>query len=108
MTMNNLNDGEWYPWSAGVKPEAVHDMSLVEAVWHDPKNNRVGVTGPLYAGHCQGAGMRVAWSQVVKFRVVKVHREPREFWLHVDTGFWTSAPTRDRKYMIRVREVVDE
>lgn len=76
--MTNYNDGKWHGWDGGECP--VHPKSVVEAVWHDPRTNNAGMTGPRQA---RVDGVRLAWGHVVKFRVVKEHREPRECWAYL-------------------------
>ena len=68
----NYNDGNWHGWDGGECP--VHPNSVVETVWHDTGAEKAGVSGPRTAGTIWG------WSHVVKFRVVKKYREPREWW----------------------------
>ena len=72
----DYNSGKWIGWNGGECP--VHPKSVVEAVWHDPKRNTAGVTGPRPAK--VENDVTLAWGNVVKFRVVKEHREPRECW----------------------------
>ena len=80
--MTNYNDGNWHGWNGGECP--VHPKSIVEAVWHDPKANRAGVSRQRPAR--EEVGPTLAWQHVVKFRVIKEHREPREFWLVPNSG----------------------
>ena len=69
--MTNYNDGKWHGWNGGERP--VHPKSVVEAVWHDANQETTGIRkGPALAGAWRG--------QIVKFRVVKEYREPRECW----------------------------
>ena len=69
--MTNYNDGKWHGWNGGECP--VHPESVVEAVWHDANQETTGIRkGPALGGAWRG--------QIVKFRVVKEHREPRECW----------------------------
>ena len=74
--MEDYNDGKWHLWNGGECP--VHPKSEVEAVWHDPNRNNAGMSGPRPA--VETNGLRLAWSHVVKFRVVKEHREPKVWW----------------------------
>ncbi len=74
--MTNYNDGNWHGWNGGDCP--VHPKSMVEAVWHDPRLNTAGMTGPRPAK--VENGITPVWVRVVKFRVVKEYREPRECW----------------------------
>lgn len=79
--VTDYNDGNWHGWNGGECP--VHPKSVVEAVWHDPHNEAAGMTGPRPAGD-QEVGPSLAWAHVVKFRVIKQHREPREVWIWTD------------------------
>ena len=74
--MTDYNDGNWHAWHGGECP--VHPKSTVEAVWHDPRMERAGMTGPRPAKVENEPTL--AWAHVVKFRVVKEYREPREGW----------------------------
>lgn len=73
----NYNDGNWHGWN-GAAECPVHPKTTVEAVWHDPRMNTAGFQPERTA--YENEGPRLAWSHVVKFRVVKEHREPRECW----------------------------
>lgn len=75
--MTNYNDGNWHIWNGGECP--VHPKSVVEAVWHDPRLEHAGMSGPRHARVENEPTL--AWGHVVKFRVVKQYREPREFWV---------------------------
>lgn len=99
--MTNYNDGNWHIWHGGVCP--VHPKSMVEAVWHDPNQGTTGIR--------DGAALGGAWaSQIVKFRVVKEYREPREFWI---VGSYAFASDHEAKKAItgctpiHVREVTE-
>jgi len=72
--MTNYNDGKWHGWNGGECP--VHPQSLVE--W-------VADTGQPYAGKGHAGKLTdlkdtSRWNRIVAFRVVREHREPREFW----------------------------
>ena len=75
--MTNYNDGNWHIWNGGECP--VHPKTEVEAVWHDPRMGNAGMSGPRPAKVENEPTL--AWVHVVKFRVVKEYREPREFWI---------------------------
>ena len=79
----DYNSGKWIGWNGGECP--VHPQSIVEAVWHDPRQNAAGMTGPRPAK--VENGVKLAWSNVVRFRVVKEHREPRECWAYLTMMF---------------------
>lgn len=68
--MTNYNDGNWHGWNGGECP--VHPESVVDAVWHDENQLTTGVR--------HGRALGGAWfNQILKFRVVKEHREPKEY-----------------------------
>ena len=78
--MTNYNDGKWHGWNGGECP--VHPETVVEALWVDPQGGYHKV-GPKVAED-------VAWTMreisgygtcVSAFRVIKEHKEPREFWV---------------------------
>ena len=111
--MTNYNDGEWHLWNGGECP--VHPKSVVDAVWHDPRMGSAGMSGPREA--IENPGPYLAWAHVVKFRVVKEYREPREFWVNVYADeMWAAhasksdadkAAASDRVECIHVREVLE-
>ena len=101
--MTNYNDGNWHIWHGGECP--VHPKSIVEAVWHDPNQEKTGIRN--------GTALGGAWhGQIVKFRVVKEYREPREFWI-ADIKGWKFSSEREAKTAfpgctpIHVREVTE-
>lgn len=81
----NYNDGNWHGWNGGECP--VHPQSEVEAVWHDTRRNAAGITGPRQA--VEEGCPRLAWSHVVRFRVIKEHREQRTIWIFGQHNFDT-------------------
>ena len=65
--MTNYNDGNWHGWNGGECP--VHTKSRVDIAgsW--------GITRNVSA-------YKIAWHNcIIAFRVVKEHREPREWWV---------------------------
>lgn len=96
--MEDYNDGKWHGWNGGECP--VHPLSVVEAVWHDPNHNTVGMFGPRPAAETNGP--RLAWSHVVKFRVVKEHREPKVWWRVGKHLHETKAEADQFLYRLRV------
>ena len=74
--MSDYNDGKWHGWNGGECP--VHPKSVVEAIWHDPNKNTAGFQPERTA--YEDEGPRLAWSHVVKFRVIREYIEPRECW----------------------------
>ena len=102
--MTDYNDGNWHGWNGGECP--VHPRSVVEAVWHDPRNAAAGMTGPRPAGD-QEVGPSLAWAHVVKFRVIKQHREPRELWMReIHDRKWTECGS-GANGAILFREVIE-
>lgn len=96
--MTNYNDGKWHGWNGGECP--VHPETTVEYVWHDPNRNSAGFGTERQA--VEDENPRIAWIHVVKFRVVKEHKEPREFWVKGHVAY--EAPVHGA---IHVREVMD-
>ena len=90
--MEDYNDGKWHWWNGGDCP--VHPLSVVEAVWHDPNRNTAGMIGPRPA-------VGLAWSHVVKFRVVKEHREPK-VWRRVGNSLHETKAEADQ-FLYRLR-----
>lgn len=96
--MTNYNDGKWHGWNGGDCP--VHPESVVDYVWFDEgdENELCGTTKGRMASDA------VAWRQVVKFRVTKEHKEPREFWVDPERCI---AVTSYHHGFIHVREVTE-
>ena len=76
--MTNYNDGKWHGWNGGECP--VHPKTVVEGYWRNgittsacPSVYNTGVAG----------GLNFSWDGETRlhlFRVIKEHKEPREFW----------------------------
>lgn len=100
--MTNYNDGKWYGWNGGECP--VHPETVVHWV------NTEGDSHKTLAG-------TLCWNDelapVAAFRVIKEHREPREFWVKVVGENITFGGTiyaqcdADHPRAIRVREVIE-
>ena len=79
--MTNYNDGNWHGWNGGECP--VHPETVVEFRLRD----RVQEYGIM-----QNRATSCDWTHdddsgdIIAFRVVKEHREPREFWLVPNSG----------------------
>ena len=103
--MTNYNDGKWHGWNGeSMKPASVHDKSVVEYVWHDAHQNSFGKSERV-AG-CDEFDVSPAWSNTLKFRVTKEHKEPREFWVSPESGrCFTNKPIAYTA--IHVREVTE-
>lgn len=108
--MTNYNDGKWHRWHGeDMKPSSVHDMSIVEFIWHD---ENTGDTGKfqMKAGW-DDMDERPAWSNILKFRVIKEHRAPREMWVCIYDGTaWDGKEqaekfNRERGPILHMKEV---
>lgn len=94
----NYNDGKWHGWNGGECP--VHPEAVVECLLE------CGHTGEM------PAGWWTVWkTEVVAFRVIKEHKEPREFWI---CGFEVFDSRQDAENscgnaadIIHVREVIE-
>ena len=76
--MTDYNDGKWHGWNGGECP--VHPKSQVDAVCTSIVPSGYGRATWKTAGEINwAAGIP---SEVVAFRVVKEHREPREVYLN--------------------------
>ena len=105
--MTNYNDGKWHGWNGEeLKPASVHDNSVIEFIWHDENTDKHGCR-TMFAGRDE-RDHSPAWGHVLKFRVTKEHKEPREFWLtpnsHDPSGFHVVSSTYPNT--IHVREVL--
>lgn len=110
--MTNYNDGKWHGWNGGECP--VHLKSNVRVLWHsdDGEDVRCGMAGYLaWLGNERG--------NIVAFRVIKEHKEPRDLWLvleahgHIVTGCDNmddaakSANQWPGRTVMHVREVIE-
>lgn len=95
--MTNYNDGKWHGWNCGECP--VHPDTVVDAVFEHgtPVTNEAR---KLRWGK-DTSGLDV---DIVAFRVVKEHKEPREFWVDIDRCI--AVPSFHAGF-IHVREVID-
>ena len=99
--MTNYNDGNWHGWNGGEC--TVYPKSKVEVVVRDPD----GLIR-LEAGYAQ----LLRWeylechSNIIAFRVVKEHREPREWWL-CGGAIYMYDPGENFPGAIHVREVLE-
>jgi hypothetical protein len=97
-TSSNYNDGKWHGWNGGECP--VYPNTVVETVWVN--------------GDCKkGVASRWKWrvegqiQYMIAFRVIKEHREPREWWLQrLENGALVAGVT-EVKGAIKVREVIE-
>lgn len=99
--MTDYNDGRWHGWNGGECP--VHPQTVVEIAMRE-------------RGVAEEAAEQWFWDgdrcRIVAFRVVKEHREPREWWIVPGrTEMPYSIPGYDTKPCVgavRVREVFDD
>lgn len=100
--MTNYNDGNWYGWNGGACP--VHPETVVEVRFlsRDAEHIRMSDCAELWVWQTDGSG-----DDIIAFRVIREHREPREVWIRTDdTGYqWLSAP--DLKGATLFREVIE-
>lgn len=107
--MTNYNDGKWHGHNGGECP--VHPETVVEV------RNLVPYIGrnvpPMKASAFIWTGDN-AGADIIAFRVIKEHKEPREFWISKNsTKIWTDknqAEANARIYgvtLIHVREVLE-
>lgn len=91
--MTDYNDGKWHVWNGGECP--VHSRSVVE-VLHAEK----GILDERAAGV-------ILWDHkdLIAFRVVKEHKEPREWF--IDTYTMQACKSQYGRFTIHVREVID-
>jgi len=92
--MTNYNDGLWHGWNGGECP--VRPESIIEIV--SSGGNLIKM-----------AANYGAWDhptmQLIAFRVVAEHKEPREFWIDLKTG--VACSYGNVSGMIHVREVIE-
>lgn len=92
--------GEWIGWNGGECP--VHPKTIVEVVrWHTRVKER---------------GDAINWDDVIAYRVIEEHKEPKEYWIELTPdnricATHTKPENKDRKdtTLVHVREVtIDE
>ena len=103
--MKNYNDGNWHAHNGSCCP--VHPKSLIEA-WYPTSNDTAELT--LF----RNVAADKTWvDRDFMFRVIKEHKEPREFWIEISPGGSICAiHDTDRKDFstttaIHVREVIE-
>lgn len=103
----NYNDGKWHGWNGGecpVHPETVVDVRFAG----DPIEEPVKAKTWSWMHDCEDGN-------IVAFRVIKEHREPREFWIYdtkafdnkVDASDLASYDGAEPGSVIHVREVLE-
>lgn len=104
--MTDYNDGKWHGWNGGECP--VHPQTIV-----DVATSATGICCNEMAEQWFWDGDRC---RIVAFRVVKPYREPREWWLRINTNGEVresdpvnGPPPRNwgPSQIIRVREVLE-
>ena len=95
--MTNYNDRNWHGWNGDECP--VSPKSIVDVVWHDERLKSTGI----YEGW---AAELLEWGHVLRFRVVKENKQPRDFWLTTDGKFSKKKPWYFVE-AIHVREVTE-
>lgn len=78
--MTNYNDGKWHGWNGGECP--VHPCSMVEGMYlrdGDPAPESPITDDAYDFDWCYDGKNRL-----IAFRVIKEHKEPREFWTYFD------------------------
>lgn len=103
--MTNYNDGKWWGWNGGDCP--VHPNTVVDVVYLDDGE---AIKDEAIAKYFDFKDRK--YLPIIAFRVVKEHREPREFWV-CDGNIWfgqESAKKWSGKTgceIIHVREVME-
>lgn len=79
--MTNYNDGNWYGWNGGECP--VHPETVVEVVYSNWASTGIKtITDPARMASWGGGDLNL-----IAFRVIKEHKEPREFWIRAGFAF---------------------
>ena len=105
----NYNDGKWHGWNGGECP--VHPETVIEARWKSTIASQRGQAG--YYGAGQWTWENNYSNHIIAFRVVKEHKEPREWWIcKTDIGATftlNTCPYEDTEWeeIIHVREVTE-
>lgn len=97
--------GKWYGWNGGECP--VHPETVVQVVWLSDQNEYTDLSVNMIAGE--------AWdSEVIAFRIINEHKEPREWWVWAGLLFCDVKDAEhecmlgngDMSNIIHVREVL--
>ncbi len=101
----DYNDGNWHGWNGGECP--VHSETVVEYVY-------MSEGAPINE---QDAAKHIRWDNgflfpVIAFRIIKEHREPREWWISREPGCLPEVHGHNPMYhsgveVIHVREVIE-
>lgn len=94
--MTNYNDGKWHGHNGGECP--VHPETVVHAVYQNTHS----------FGEITGKAVDVAWDHpIIAFRVIKEHKQPREFWIHAGQIYMSKPKKIHGEEIIHVREVTE-
>jgi hypothetical protein len=96
------NTGEWYPFDKKRVP--VNKKSVVQVLTRYGGTSEEMIASNVYWG---------STSEVIAFKIIKEHKEPREFWLvrnadSVRYNVINQKPNFGWKEIIHVKEVKDE
>lgn len=100
----------WYGWNGGECP--VHPETVVDYVWVD----HIFGTPCIIRSLASEAKWRCGISDIIAFRVIKEHKEPREFWIYISGEYKEVFYDKDFALMqqdefggeiIHVREVIE-
>ena len=104
--MTNYNDGKWHGWNGGECP--VHPETVVEGVYLN-EDGKPDFRSPMRDDARNFDWVRGGLFCLIAFRVIKEHKEPREFWLFRDKGYSFEVsecrPSGNWDEVVRVREV---
>lgn len=84
MTTVNYNDGKWHGWGKEGCP--VHPESLIAFIFNYEEYDGANIVGHVWPAK---EVQPWVWPSVVAFRVIKEHKEPREWWVFDGRSFST-------------------
>ncbi|MEH6504981.1 MAG: hypothetical protein V7786_01810 [Sulfitobacter litoralis] len=106
--MTDYNDGNWHGWAKREKPP-LHDLTRIERVYI----NGAGQTMDDSKSGSSASVGSTCWdndvypvSVILAFRVTKEHKEPRDFWVHPESGRCFRGKPKSAE-VIHVREVLE-
>lgn len=109
--MSEYKEGIWYGWNGGKCP--VHPMSSVQVVWLR-KGGSICQYSPVDRAD-KWCWVGNECGKIIAFRIVKEHKEPREFWISGNDGIaLTTLEAAEWDYeaygkpFIHVREVLED
>lgn len=92
--MTNYNDGRWHGFNGEKLP--LHNKTQIIAVVQ-VEFEEVEIWRRMVG--------EAPWKNIIAFRVIREHREPREFWISLNNGGIFNSPQENA---IHVREVIEE